>query len=212
MRILIAEDEPVSRRALEAAIGKEGFDVVVASDGIDAWEKYQAEGEVPLAILDWMMPGMDGVEVCRRIQQVDSSSTTYVILLTARRSPGDIVAGLEAGADDYVMKPFDQQELIARIKVGLRVVELQRSLAERVKQLEHTLADVNQLQGLLPICSYCKKIRDDKNYWQAVESYIAEHSEAQFSHGICPDCMEKYVKPQLESLRASRAARKRSVE
>jgi len=191
MRILIAEDEPVSRRALEAAIGKEGFDVVVASDGIDAWEKYQAEGEVPLAILDWMMPGMDGVEVCRRIQQVDSSSTTYVILLTARRSPGDIVAGLEAGADDYVMKPFDQQELIARIKVGLRVVELQRSLAERVKQLEHTLADVNQLQGLLPICSYCKKIRDDKNYWQAVESYIAEHSEAQFSHGICPDCTKE---------------------
>jgi hypothetical protein len=102
-----------------------------------------------------------------------------------------------------VTKPFNREELRARVQGGARVVELQRSLAERVEELEQALARVKQLQGLLPICSYCKKIRDDRNYWQQVEAYIGEHSEAVFSHGICPDCFDKFVKPELNKVNGS---------
>ena len=154
-----------------------------------------------MAILDWMMPGMDGTEVCRRVRQAPSTTSTYIILLTAKSSKEEVVMGLEAGADDYLIKPFDRAELRARLQVGVRVVELQRSLAERVAELEDSLARVKQLQGLLPICSYCKSVRDDQNYWQRVESYISNHSEVQFSHSICPPCYEKVVQPQLEKFR-----------
>ena len=125
----------------------------------------------------------------------------YIILLTALGGRQNIIQGLQAGADDYITKPFDREELRARLEVGRRIVELQRSLAERVQQLEDALARVKQLQGLVPICSYCKKIRNDQNFWQQVDTYVSEHSEAQFSHGICPECYEKIVKPELDNLR-----------
>ena len=112
----------------------------------------------------------------------------YLMLLTARESRGDLVAGLDAGADDYITKPFDAEELRARVQVGVRVLTLQKSLAERVEELQAALSNVKQLRGLLPICSYCKRIRGDDQYWQQLEGYIAEHSDAQFSHGICPTC------------------------
>jgi DNA-binding response OmpR family regulator len=148
-----------------------------------------------------MMPGMDGIELCHRVRSAFTATPPYLILLTAKGRREDIVIGLQAGANDYVTKPFDREELRARMQVGLRMIELQQSLADRVKALEEALTRVKQLQGLLPICSYCKKIRDDQNYWQQVESYISEHSEAQFSHSICPDCYERLVKPELDQLR-----------
>jgi DNA-binding response OmpR family regulator len=201
MKVLIAEDDTVSRRLLEATLIRWGYEVVVASDGVEAWEALQSDGAPSLAILDWMMPGLDGLEVCRRIRKMPSSTPPYLILLTAKGGREDLVTGLEAGANDYVTKPFNREELRARVQVGVRMVELQQHLADRVRALEEALARVKQLQGLLPICSYCKKIRDDQNYWQQVESYIAEHSQAQFSHSICPDCYEKLVKPELDQLR-----------
>lgn len=200
MRILIAEDDPISRRVLEATLAKWGYDVIVTCDGVEAWQGLQSEDAPKLAILDWMMPGMDGIEVCQKVRETAALQPTYIILLTARGQREDIVAGLQAGADDYVTKPFDREELCARVQVGVRIVELQMSLADRVRELEGALSQIKQLQGLLPICSYCKKIRDDQNYWQQVEKYIAERSEAQFSHGICPDCYEKFVKPELMEL------------
>jgi response regulator RpfG family c-di-GMP phosphodiesterase len=109
----------------------------------------------------------------------------------------DLVTGLDAGADDYITKPFDFEELRARVRVGVRMVRLQQSLAARVSQLEEALANVRVLQGLLPICLYCKKIRDDQNYWQQVDKYIGDHSQARFSHGVCPDCYERVVKPEI---------------
>ena len=201
MKVLIAEDDTVSRRLLEATLIRWGYEVVVASDGVEAWEALQGDDAPSLAILDWMMPGLDGLEICRRIRKMPSSTPPYLILLTAKGGREDLVTGLEAGANDYVTKPFNREELRARVQVGVRMLELQQHLADRVRALEEALARVTQLQGLLPICSYCKKIRDDQNYWQQVESYIAEHSQAQFSHSICPDCYEKLVKPELDHLR-----------
>jgi DNA-binding response OmpR family regulator len=203
MRILIAEDDAVSRRRLEATLQKWGYEVLAVEDGLAAWEVLQGEMPPPLAILDWMMPGMDGIEVCRKVRERSPSRPLYIIVLTARGSREDVVAGLQAGGDDYVTKPFDREELHARVRVGLRVLQLQMNLAARVRELEEALASVKQLQGLLPICSYCKKIRDDQNYWQQVEGYISEHSEAVFSHGICPDCFEKFVKPELNKLKSA---------
>jgi DNA-binding response OmpR family regulator len=200
MRILIAEDDPVSRRVLEATLGRWGYDLTVACDGEQAWEVLSTADPPHLVILDWMMPGLDGPEICRRLRALPSGERFYVLLLTARSQPEDVVAGLEAGADDYVTKPFHHLELRARVRTGQRIMQLQDRLAERVAELERALREVKTLSGLLPMCAYCKRIREGEDYWQAVESYIAGHSEAQLSHGVCPDCFEKHVKPQLERL------------
>jgi len=202
VRILIAEDDAVSRRLIETLLTRWGYEVTVACDGEEAWQHLQREDAPHLAILDWMMPCMGGLEICQKVREVGHPSPVYLILLTARTGSENVVQGLETGANDYVTKPFHREELRARVQVGVRVVELQVSLAQRVRELEEALANVKQLQGLLPICSYCKKIRDDHNYWQQVESYISEHSEAIFSHGICPECFEKFVKPELNKLKA----------
>jgi DNA-binding response OmpR family regulator len=201
VRILIAEDDMISRRLLETTLMKWGYEVIVTCDGVAAWELLQSADPPALAILDWMMPGLNGLQICRKIRGLLTSTPPYLILLTAKGRREDIVTGLQAGADDYVTKPFDREELHARIQVGMRIIELQHSLADRVKALEEALARVKQLQGLLPMCSYCKKIRDDQNYWQQVENYISKHSEAQFSHSICPECYESQVRPELDQLR-----------
>ncbi|HTS16305.1 MAG TPA: response regulator [Verrucomicrobiae bacterium] len=206
MRILIAEDDVVSRRLVEATLTKWGYDVVVTTDGIQALDALCKPGAPSLAVLDWMMPGMDGAEVCRRARSQVTDRSLYIILLTAKDRKEDIVQGLTAGADDYIIKPFDRSELKARINVGERIIRLQSELSARVKELELALTNVKLLQGLLPICCYCKKIRNDQNYWQQVDSYIAEHSEAQFTHGICPECREKVVRPELEKLKLDAAS------
>jgi len=203
IRVLLAEDDAVSRRVVETFLARWGFEVVAVSDGDEAWRILQGRDAPNLIILDWMMPGVGGVELCRRVREAGHPSPAYIILLTARTSREDIVSGLESGADDYVTKPFHNEELRARVRGGARIVELQTSLAQRVRELEEALERVRHLQGLLPICSYCKKIRNDQNYWQQVEAYIGEHSQAVFSHGICPDCYEKFVKPQLYKLQPS---------
>jgi len=199
MRVLIAEDDPVSRYVLEAMLKNWGYDLVVTGNGSEAWDALQVADAPQLAVLDWMMPGLDGVEVCRRARQMAATKSVYIILLTAKAEKNNIVEGLEAGANDYVIKPFAREELRARVGVGERVIHLQNDLAARVNDLQEALSQVKQLQGILPICSHCKKVRDDKNYWQQVESYISAHSEAQFSHSICPDCFENVVKPEIES-------------
>jgi CheY-like chemotaxis protein len=200
MRILIADDDDVSRLELEALLLRHGHEVVAVSDGTEAWDILQGDNPPRLAVLDWMMDAMDGVEVCRRVRERPGLRNVYLILLTSRGDKEHILAGLQAGANDYVTKPFDREELLARVRVGAEMVGLQTELAARVRELEDALARVNQLQGLLPICSYCKSIRDDQNYWHQVESYVKSHSGADFSHGVCPGCWEKVVKPQYLEL------------
>jgi DNA-binding response OmpR family regulator len=201
VRVLVVDDEPVVRRLLETSLTAWGYEVIAAAGGEAAWEILKQDDAPSLAILDWTMPGLDGLELCTRVRTLRKATKPYLIFVTAKARTQDIVTGLGAGADDYIIKPFNRDELRARVQVGVRMLELQAILAERVRELEDALARVKQLQGLLPICSYCKKVRDDQNYWQQVETYIEGHSDAQFTHGICPDCREKYVEPELERLR-----------
>jgi len=192
VKILAAEDDRTSRLLLESVLKKWGYEVVSACDGNEAWAALQAEDAPRLAVLDWMMPGMDGIEICRKVRAQDERHPTYIILLTALGRKEDIVQGLEAGADDYVTKPFDSRELQARVRAGQRVVELQSALANRVAELQEALDHVKTLQGILPICMHCHRIRDDNESWQRIDAYISEHSDAEFSHGLCPECLEKY--------------------
>lgn len=205
MNILIAEDDSVSRRLLETHLKRWGHDVESYDNGQAAYDAIMGCTEPLLAILDWMMPGLDGPEICRKIRESQQQTQPYLLLLTSKEGSQSTVEGLKAGADDYVTKPFDSAVLRARVDVGLRVLELQSKLSRRVRELETALANVKRLQGLLPICSYCKRVRNDGNYWQQVDMYLAENTEARLSHGFCPDCFETHVKPQIDELEADTA-------
>jgi diguanylate cyclase (GGDEF)-like protein len=127
-RILIAEDDPVSRRLLQAFLSKWGYQVEAAADGLEALRLLEGECPPPLAVLDWMMPGLEGPEVCERVRELPDRPYIYILLLTARSRKDDLLRGLESGADDYLTKPFDAQELRARLHVGERILDLQESL------------------------------------------------------------------------------------
>jgi diguanylate cyclase (GGDEF)-like protein len=147
MRILIADDDSVSRRLLEAKLVKWGYDVCETRDGNGAWEALQGEEPPRIAILDWMMPGIDGVEICRRMRREAREPYTYIILLTALHSDEDIVTGLEAGADDYITKPFKTNELKVRLRAGIRIIDLQNELIEAREALRER-ATHDPLTGL----------------------------------------------------------------
>ena len=197
MRILIADDSPVSCRLLEATLRRWGHDVLVAYDGLEAWEHLvRAEGPL-LAVLDWVMPGLNGTDLCRRVHERGLQPRPYLILLTANRGKENLLAGFASGADDYVVKPFDVDELRARLEVGARVLSLQAGLARRVRELESALAQIQHLQGLLPVCASCKKARPGPAYWRQLESDVARHAGADFGHGLCPDCYHDVVRPAL---------------
>jgi sigma-B regulation protein RsbU (phosphoserine phosphatase) len=181
--ILIVDDSRVSRLVLTRTLKKLGHRVVVAMNGKEAWTVFQNE-PVSLLISDWLMPEMNGVELCRAIREHPQPHYTYIILLTVLNGKGPFVEGLDAGADDFISKPFDEEMLAARLRVAQRILSLQR--------------EVGQLREILPICMYCKKIRNDQNYWQQVEAYFGKHAGTKFTHGFCPDCYEKIVKPQLQ--------------
>jgi DNA-binding response OmpR family regulator len=189
MAILIADDELIARSMLEETLTDWGHEVVAVADGQAAWEYLQSAPAPILAILDWMMPGRDGIEVCARVRALSNAPPHYLILLTGLKDRASVIAGLRSGANDFVCKPFDPEELRARVDVGLMVLGLQERLGERVRELEKALAHVKRLQGILPICSYCKKVRNDQNYWQEVDRYLSDQTNVLFSHGICPECL-----------------------
>jgi len=186
MDILIVDDDTISLLILQATLVKAGHTVVCAKDGTEAIEAYERQ-YFPLLISDWLMPGTDGLGVCRHVRSAARDKYTYVMLLTGLGGKSNYLEAMDAGADDFITKPFDKDLLLALIQVAERVVQLQ--------------SDVKHLSGLLPMGCYCKKIRDYQDYWGQVEEYIACHSEATFSHGICPDCYREHVGPQLERLK-----------
>ncbi len=191
-RVLLADDEAVTRRLLEAHLEKAGFEVVTVSDGLSAWNALQAENAPPLVVLDWNMPGLDGPEICRRAREVKKRGYTYMVIVTARNEKRDVVEGLSAGADDYVSKPVDPEELMARLRTGERIIALEKSLQTKVQELEDALEHVKELQGMIPICMHCKRIRNQEQIWERVETYFEHRSDARFSHALCSECLQKY--------------------
>ncbi len=186
MRILLVEDDLDSREMLQVSLQLDGHEVVPAENGEEGWRAF-TEGNFPVVISDWLMPEADGLELCRRIRAKETSRYSYIILLTALQGKSNYLEGMHAGADDFVTKPYDLDQLRARLIVAERIVALQ----DHVKRLE----------GILPTCMYCKKIRDDSQHWIGIESYISKRTEATFSHGVCPDCYERVVKPDLDPIR-----------
>lgn len=201
MKILVADDDPVSRITLSAILDMLGYSVLVAEDGNQAWESLCRPDAPPIAILDWMMPGLSGIEVCQRVRAREREQSPYLVILTSRDMKIDVLEALDAGADEFLTKPVDPAELRVRMAVGKRIVTLQQSLADRVRQLQKALDQVETLEGIIPICSYCKKIRNDQQYWLQVEQYISDRTKATFSHGICPECLERHVRPELDELK-----------
>lgn len=178
----------MSRTVLRQAIRKLGHEVMEAENGETAWAMLAKE-PVRVVVSDWAMPKMDGLELCRRIRQGANGDYTYFILLSARDATGENQqAAADAGVDDFLTKPLNFDELWTRLRVAERILRF--------------TTQVRQLEEMLPICSYCKKIRDDQNYWQQIEGYINERTGSEFSHSICPDCYQRVVIPELEKLKS----------
>jgi len=153
-----------------------GYEVMLTKDGADAWDVLQFD-YYPIVISDVMMPNIDGTELCRLLRASDRPQYTYVILLTAQEaSKESYMAGMNAGADDFMIKPCDMDQLMARLRVAERILTLQ--------------GRVRQLEGILPICMNCKNIRDEGEHWVRLENYIMERTDTLFSHGLCPGCLE----------------------
>jgi CheY-like chemotaxis protein len=208
--ILVVDDSPTNLRVLVYLLSQQGYKVRPATSGQLALAAAQAK--LPdLILLDIMMPDMDGYEVCRRLKADERTQAVPVIFISAINETLDKVVAFTVGGVDYITKPFQHEEALARIKTHLTLHRLQQQLQEKNTQL-HTknlelaaaLTQVKKLSGLLPICASCKKIRNDSGYWQNVETYIHEHSEADFSHGICPDCMQKLYPDIYEKLESRR--------
>src|SRR2546422_5140258 len=181
--VLVVDDDAVSSAQLGALAKAAGYEVRTSPNGREAWELLQL-ARIPIVISDWYMPEMDGPELCRHIRSRVREPYVYFILVTSRGGKQQYLAGMEAGADDFIAKPVDPDELRARLKVAERILGLRK--------------EIEQLEGLLPICSYWKPIRNDKEEWEPLETYIERHFEQLLSHGICPDCYIKYVQPQLD--------------
>ncbi|MDQ8194357.1 response regulator [Coraliomargarita sp. SDUM461004] len=187
MEILIAEDDMISRKLLTTALKQFGHSVKAFDNGADAWAEFDV-APVRVIVSDWLMPGLDGLDFCRRVRKRMSTEYTYFILLTANAQGKDsYMEAMNAGIDDFLTKPLDRDQICMRLRV-----------AERI--LRYTSA-IQHLESMLPICSYCKKVRDDNNYWQQVETYLSNRMGTSFSHSVCPTCYTNKVKPEIDKIK-----------
>ena len=190
VRVLVVEDDPKTQKALIFFLQRHGYAATAANDGQAALDILTEPNPPKIVLLDWEMPKLDGIEVCRLLRAMPLPHYIYVIMVTARDAAADVLAAFTAGADDFLGKPADTAQLLARMRSGERVLALEGRLGERIADLETTLDLVRQLKRLLPICLYCKKVRDDGDSWQEIDASIHEHTGTDFSHGICPACAE----------------------
>ena len=210
-KILVIDDQIANLEVIQECLAVEGFTVLVAQDGASGLEQ-ASYAQPDLILLDVMMPSMDGFETCRRLKTAEQTSAIPVIFMTVLDDISDKVSGFAVGGVDYITKPFQLAEVLARVRTHVTLRDLQRQLAAQnaqlrqeiaerkraesereqlIVELQAALANIKTLRGLLPICASCKQIRDDRGYWTEVEVYIRDHTEVEFSHGLCPDCAKK---------------------
>jgi len=188
--ILIVDDTPDNLTVLRQILNEQGYRVRPTLSGAIALKTIKAD--LPdLILLDIVMPDMDGYEVCAILKADKTTRDIPVIFISALKEIEDKTRAFSKGAVDYISKPFHAEEILARVNTHLTLSSLVNRLEKKNIKLQKTLDEVNQLRGLLPICASCKKIRDDKGYWNILETYIEKYSAASFSHGICPDCAKK---------------------
>ncbi|MDP6360632.1 MAG: response regulator [Planctomycetota bacterium] len=187
MEILVVDDEELTRQQIRETLEHVGHEVLTAPNGYEAYRIFRKKS-VPILVADWSMPEMDGLELTRKIRAAGREEYTYVILLTGHSGKENNLKAYEAGVDDFMDKPFDAQLLLARIRVAQRILDLQ--------------IHIRSLEYLLPICCYCKKIRDENESWCNIESYISARTDTTFSHGICPGCYDTTVQGELDKLEA----------
>ena len=182
-KVLVAEDDPISAKVLGTLLGRLGYETIMARNGQEAWDAFNA-APVRMIVSDWMMPGLDGLAFCEKVRARQDTAYTYFILLTANRTSTDNYAlATAAGVDDFLTKPLDREALQMRLRVAERILKF--------------TAEIRQLKEMIPICVYCRKVRDEDDYWEQVETYIQKETGSRFSHGACPECCEK----EMERLR-----------
>jgi len=188
MDILVAEDESVSRTLVQGVLAKKGHRVTLTADGEQAWESWLAN-KFRLIVSDWLMPVTDGLELCRRIRARTAEPYTYFIMLTGRTGKESFLEAMDAGVDDFMTKPVDAEELQARIQAAARILGLRQ--------------EMHFLEGLLPICSYCRRIRNETAGWVSLQRYVEDHAKVKFSHGVCPECYARHLGPQIMELEST---------
>lgn len=189
-KILVVDDNPDNIDVLVNALENMGYNLAIATSGERAL-KTTTHFLPDLILLDLMMPGIDGMETCRRLKENAQTQHIPVIFVTAAADTPEVVQSFRAGAVDYIVKPVREEEVLARVRNHLRLKFLIEQQKKLISELQDALTKVKQLSGLLPICASCKKIRNDKGYWEQIEKYLRKHSEAEFSHGICPACAKQ---------------------
>lgn len=187
MKILVAEDNAGMRLAIITALESLGHQVVAADDGEHAWEMLAKDRSIRSVVCDWRMPQLDGLGLCRRVRKEREDYVSFILLTQEQPSRQNLAEAFRAGVDNFLNKPVDTHQLELCLHVAARVLDF--------------TSEIRRLQSFLPICSYCKKVRDDRQYWQQIELYIGERVGTRFSHGICPDCYQKHVVPELAKLK-----------
>jgi response regulator RpfG family c-di-GMP phosphodiesterase len=192
IKILVADDDPEILFATARVIKTAGYQTYTADSGKAAMKAVNTI--IPdLVLLDVVMPDAEGTDLCRRIKEDPKLKGIYVLLTSGTRVESNQQAdGLDSGADGYISRPLSNRELLARVNSMVRILRAERVRDLLIVELKKALAEIKTLSGLLPICSHCKQVRDDKGYWSQIESYISAHSDALFSHSICPECAKKY--------------------
>jgi len=185
VNILALEDQPIAALRIMAVLRSLGHTPGHVADGATAWAQLDAGG-YRVVVSDWRMTGIDGLDLCRMIRKRGGDYVYFILISTQAITRANRQLAIEAGVDDFLMKPIDPEELGMRLHVAERIIGL--------------TAQVKQLESFIPICSYCKKIRDDHKYWQDIESYFSEQQGSKFSHGVCPDCHDRVIVPQLKAI------------
>ena len=191
-RVLCVDDDPATQVILSGIIEDAGWKPASAMNAAEARDALAVNPDIQVVLLDWMLPDGSGVDLCRELKAI-SGALLYVILVTVRGAPEDVETGLDAGADDYLVKPVSPVEVRARVRSGFRAADAQRQLSERMAQLESALKRVSNLESLLPLCMYCRRINSSET-WQSVEDYLWDHVDVKLSHGCCPDCLSKLTR------------------